>query len=82
MAEIELEHLDKGKGKRKRKEIIQIEDSDSDEITEKKLKQEDAELMTEVKAIRHELGAVLALSKKMKLPPGLLKQLMDTFNSS
>ena len=36
--------------------------------------------MTEVKAIQHDLGVVLPLSKKMKLPPGLLKQLMDTFN--
>lgn len=78
----ELERLDKGKGKRKGKEIIRIEDSDSDDVPThlagKKLKRED-ELMKEVKAIRHDLGAVFTLSKEMKLPPGLFKQLVDTF---
>ena len=81
VVESELDRIRKGKGKRKRKEVIQIEDSDDDTsayLTEKKLKRED-ELMMEVKSIRHDLGAVLSLSNEMKLPPGLFKQLVDTF---
>jgi len=60
--------------------VIQIEDSDDNMPTyptEKRTTQEH-ELMTEVKAIRHDLGAVLSLSNEMKLPPGLFKQLKDT----
>ena len=83
VVESELDRLQKGKGKRKRREVIRIEDSDSDDNTstylaEKRFNQEE-ELVTEVKAIRRDLGAVLSLTKDMKLPPGLFKQLTDTF---
>ena len=83
VVESELDRLQKGMGKRKRREVIRIEDSDSDDNTstylaEKRFKQKE-ELVTEVKVIRHDLGAVLSLAKDMKLPPGLFKQLTDTF---
>ena len=81
VVESELDRIQKGKGKRKRKEVIQIEDSDDNMPTyptEKRTRQEH-ELMTAVKAIRRDLGAVLSLSNEMKLSPGLFKQLKDTF---
>ena len=81
VVESQLDQLDKGRGKRKRKEL-RIDDSDSEDDVStctagKKSKQD--ELMMEVKAIRHDLSAVLSLSKDMKLPPDLYRQLTDTF---
>ena len=70
------------KGKRKKRNVIEIPDSSSDveetRLPPKRSKQLD-DLVLTVKGIRHDLNAVLALSKDTKLPPGLYAKLKDTF---
>ena len=70
------------KGKRKKRQIIEIPDSSSEtEETKPPSKRSKIldDLVVSVKGIRHDLNAVLALSKDTKLPPGLYAQLKDTF---
>ena len=63
------------KGKRKR-EVI----SDSDDgIPVTKKVREESEPLKEVKEMQRDLNAILSVSKGMKLPPGLFKQLSDMF---
>lgn len=69
------------KGKRKRKEDIVLSESECEEdleIPSPKSKQLDT-LLTVVKGMQHDLGAMLAVKKNSKLPPGLYVKLRETF---
>ena len=67
-----------GRKGKKRKEVIRV-DSDSDHEIQVPKKMREERLLKEIKEMRSDLSAILSVSKGMKLPPGLFKQLSDTF---
>ena len=76
-----LSKVNKGKGKiRKCKPSIISLDSDDDDFELPPFKSlKHGKLMEEIASMKKDLGAIFAITKTMKVPTGLQRQLKDTF---
>ena len=78
--EYQIKGKGKGKGKgKKRRDDTSDSDDESRPPPKKTHITQTRELLNEVKLVKSGLDAIMSVTKGMKLPPGLYKQLADTF---